>query len=272
MFCIFKLLNRAEKSLSLRNLKLERVTFSIDRLLKRIGDLLRSLQSLHIHKFSTKSMVSGVTMRKERIHLQDLSTDAMDDSLFRYLTSFHGLRKFSSFIGHGDHQSNHITILQTMIPYHAESLTKLNMRGGSESQISDLTASVSGNFINLLSVKNLQYFGLQLHIAPCYISIIVSVFCNGQYIVHHTHPVIGSDPGTYYSDLYTKIFPKLQRLVLHVPTPSRRTPRYLLNTVSLPAIKPLLLMTSVASFEIECEGRIYFPRQDETTGIFSYLT
>lgn len=77
------------------------------------------------------------------------------------------------------------------------------MRGGSESQISDLTASVSGNFINLF--KNLQYFGLQLHIAPCYISIIVSVFCNGQYIVHHTHPVIGSDPGTYYSDLYKNI-------------------------------------------------------------------
>ena len=96
MFCIFKFLNQAEKSLSLRNLKLERVTFSIDRLLKRIGDL-RSLQSLHIHKFSTKNMVSGVTiwdiLRKERIHLQDLSTDAADDSLLCYLTSFHGSRR-----------------------------------------------------------------------------------------------------------------------------------------------------------------------------------
>ena len=25
------------------------------------------------------------------------------------------------------------------------------------------------------------------------------------------------------------------------------------------------------SFEIECEGRVYIPRQDETTGIFSYV-
>ena len=29
---------------------------------------------------------------------------------------------------------------------------------------------------------------------------------------------------------------------------------------------------SVASFEIECDGRIYFLRQDDTTGTFSYFT
>ena len=29
---------------------------------------------------------------------------------------------------------------------------------------------------------------------------------------------------------------------------------------------------SVASFEIECEGRVYFPGQNETTGTFSFIT
>jgi hypothetical protein len=91
-------------------------------------------------------------------------TDGCCGRLIPYLSSFH---EFSSFIGDGDHSPIlSPSVLQT-IPHHAESLTELNMQGGSKNQISDLTVCPGSNLLS--SVKDLQYFGLQLHI-----SIIVS--------------------------------------------------------------------------------------------------
>ena len=180
---LFQFLNQTGKPLSLRHLRMNGVTFFPDCLKLAIGNF-RSLQSLHIHRFSNGT-VPGATiwdiLRKERIHIQILSTDAADDSLLRYLSSFHGLRKFS-MIRYMYLQPDPITILQTMIPHHVESLTELSMFAGSESQMSVLV--LPENLISLLSsVKDLQHFGLQLHVFSSYISIIVSVFCNGPYIL-----------------------------------------------------------------------------------------
>ena len=177
---LFQFLDQTGKPLSLRHLRMDQVTVSPDCLKLAIGNL-RSLQSLHIHRFSSNGM--GYTiwdiLRKEKIYIQNLSTDATDDSFLRYLSSFHGLRKFSIIIRYSSPKFDPSTILQIMISHHSESLTELSLAGsGSHWHISDLI--LSENLINLLSpVKNLQYFGLQLHTAPCYISNIVSVFCNG---------------------------------------------------------------------------------------------
>ena len=184
---LFQSLDQTRKPLSLRHLRMNRMTVSPDSLKLTIGNL-RSLQSLHIYRFSSNGMghIIWDILREERIFIQNLSTDTASDSLLRYLSSFHGMRKFS-IIKYRSLQFDFITILQTMIPHHAESLTEFSMLAGSESWISESDLILTENLVNLLSsAKNLQYFGLQLHNSRCYISIIVSLSCNGQHILFIT--------------------------------------------------------------------------------------
>jgi hypothetical protein len=270
---LFQFLDQIGKPLSLLNLKMNGMAVSLDCLELAIGNL-RSLQSLHIYRFSSLGMPVDLTiwdiLRKERIYIRDLSTDTADDSLLRYLSSFQGIRKFS-IIKYSVLQSDHITILRTLIPHHAESLTELSVLAGSGSQIPDLI--LSENLVNLLSsFKNLQHLGLQLHSVPSYISIIVGVFCNGQYILFITLTRSRSQGSIIQT--CTKIFPKLQRLVLHTPWMAWLPQRGIFSptTIVHDAITQYQLNDlTVASFEIECEGRVYLPRQDETTGTFSYI-
>ena len=268
---LFRFLDQTEKPLSLHNLRMDGISVSPDFSELAIGNL-RSLQSFHIYRFSSNG--TGYTIwdifRKERIYIKSLSTDAADDSLLRYLSSFHGMRKFS-LIKYSFLQFDiSLQVLQNMIPHHVESLTELSMLAGPNCRIINLFWSE--NLVNLLSsFKNLQYFGLQLHVTACYISIIVGVFCN-VYILFIT---LTRSQGSIIQTC-SKIFPKLQRLVLNTPwmawAPQNTTPttivhdaitqyQYQLNDHSGP----------VTSFEIECEGRVYFPRHDETTGTFSYI-
>ena len=272
---LFQILDQTGKSLSLRHLKMDGMTFSPDCLKLAIGNL-RSLQTLHIYRFSS-GIVSEPTiwdiLRKERIYVQNLSTDTADDSLLRYLSSFQGMRKFS-IMKYSSLRFDHTTILQIMIPHHAESLTEFSVLAGTESQIPELI--LSENLVNLLSsVKNLQYFGLQLHLdfqihlAPSYISMIVSVFCNDQYILFIT--LTRSRSQESIIQICTRTFPKLQRLVLQTP----RMALFPQNVIILPSATVHDTITqyqpddlSVPSFEIECEGRVYFPSQE---GTFSYI-
>ena len=83
---LFQFLNQTGKPLSLRHLRMNRLLISPDCLKSAIENL-RCLQSLHVLGFSYNGMVSGATiwdvLRKERIHIQNLSTDVADDSLLR---------------------------------------------------------------------------------------------------------------------------------------------------------------------------------------------
>ena len=173
---LFQFLDQTGKPLSLRNLRLDGMTVSPHCMELGIENL-RSLQSLHIYKFSSNGMEHPIwdILRKERIYIKSLSTDAADDSLLRYLSSFHGMRKFS-LIKYSFLQFDPISLLKIMIPHHVESLTELSVLEGLDCQSKLIW---SENLVNLLSsFKNLQYFGVQLHVAACYISIIVRVFCN----------------------------------------------------------------------------------------------
>ena len=261
---LFRFLDKTGKPLSLRNLRMNGLSVSPRCMELGIRNL-RSLQSLHIYKFSSTTS-SGLehtiwdVLRKERIYIQSLSTDAADDSLLRYLSSFNGMRKFS-LIKYSFPQFDPISLLQIMIPHHAESLTELSVLEGSECQFRLIW---SENLVNLLSsFKNLQYFGVQ-----CYSSIIVGVFCNVNIFVSS---LTRSQESTIQN--CTKIFPKLQRLVLHTPMMAISPQNAILSpsTIFHDAITQYQLNSSpVASFEIECEGRVYIPRHDETTGTFSY--
>ena len=267
---LFQFLDQTGEPLSLRHLRFDGITVTPDCLKLTIGNL-RSLQSLHIYRFSSNGMGHNIwdILRKERIYIQNLSTDAADDSLPLYLSSFHGMRKFS-IIKYSSLQFDPIAILQSMIPHHAESLTEFSMLAGSGSQSSDQIV-FSENLINLLSsVKNLQYIGLQLHILPCYISIIVGVFCNGQHILFITLTRSRSQESIIRT--CTKKIPKLQQLVLHTP----RMAWHPQSAILLPTVIVHDAITqyqpndlSVASFKIECEGLVYFPGQEGTFSLVS---
>ena len=196
---LFRFLDKNGKPLSLRNLRMDGMSVSPRCMELGIRNL-RSLQSLHIYEFSSNGLEHTIwdALRKERIYIQSLSTDAADDSLLRYLSSFQGMRKFS-LVKYSFPQFDPIFLLQILIPHHVESLTELSVLEGSKCQFKLIW---SENLVNLLSsFKNLQYFGVQLHLAASYISIIVGVVCNINIFVDHTHPF----PGIYYSDLYKNI-------------------------------------------------------------------
>ena len=192
---LFKVLDSTGKPLSLRHLGIDRMgvppgCFSV------IGKL-RSLQSLHIHRFSSNNVVSEVTiwdiLLKEKIYIQDLSTDVADDSLLRYISSFHGMRKFS-IAGFPSPLFDPIAILQIMITHHAESLTELCM----------LDPILSEKVINLLSsIKNIRYFGVQLQFSCNYPSTVVSV-SSGQYVLFTA--LTGSGPRNLLFGLVQKYF------------------------------------------------------------------
>ena len=267
------LVPKTGEPLSLRHLRMDGITVSPGCLKLAIGNL-RSLHSLHIHRYLWTWTHMGPTiwdiLRTEKLYIRNLSTDAPDNSFLRYICSFNGLRKLSITKRYPSYPLDPNAILQIMIPHHAESLTEVNMQAASLSLV--IFPILPENLINTLSsFKNIQYFGLQLHFAECYISIIVCAFCNTQYVSFIILTWFRSWSKGFIIQTCTKIFPKLQRLVLHTMVTSR-----LQRAISSPTMSIHDAITQyqpddlfVSSFEIECEGRVYFPGQE---GTFSYIT
>ena len=181
---LFQCLDQTGKPLSLSHLGMDGLKVTPNCFKLAIGNL-RSLQSLHIHRFSRPWSLRGDTiwdiLRIERVHIQDLSTDCPDKSCLRYLCSFNGLRKLSIMTRGSHHTLNNPNpILQTVIPHHTESLTELIMRAASPRLVVVISSETITSVLS--PVKNLQYFALQLVFAGTvdYDSVIVSVFCNDQ--------------------------------------------------------------------------------------------
>ncbi|KAF8814228.1 hypothetical protein BYT27DRAFT_7250270 [Phlegmacium glaucopus] len=203
---LFQFVDHAGKPLSLHHLSMDQLAVSPDCFKSAVRNF-RCLQSLHLHRCSSSHSVGSRPtiwdiLIEESIYIRNLSTDAVDDSLLRYLSSYEGLRKFSSIVEYdlisSPNQVHPINILRAMIPHHAESLAELDILESSTDQIIDWSPPFSKNLINLLSsFNNLRHFAHQLHLAPCYISMIESVL-----------------------PICAKIFPELQRLVLHTPVMS----------------------------------------------------
>jgi hypothetical protein len=169
---LFQFLDQTGKPHSLRHLTMEGLKTSDCS--KLANGNLQFLQSLHIYRFASRIVIEPTIwdiLRKERIHIQNLSTDVSDlltdDSFLRYLSSFHGLRKFTII----SPLYRYVAILQVMVSYHADSLTELTMLQR-QSSIGNL---MTDDFISIISsFKNIQYFGLDLsHLS--YRSIVVSV-------------------------------------------------------------------------------------------------
>ncbi|KAF8814225.1 hypothetical protein BYT27DRAFT_7250266 [Phlegmacium glaucopus] len=120
---LFQFVDHAGKPLSLHHLSMGQVVVSPDCFKSAIRNF-RSLQSLHLHRCSSSHGVGSRPtvwdiLIEESIYIRNLSTDAVDDSLLRYLSSFEGLRKFSIIIGYdfisSSSQVHPINILRAMI-------------------------------------------------------------------------------------------------------------------------------------------------------------